>query len=761
MNPINHQPETPAVIRAKLDSLRSSIRRYVWLYGIAALFCAIGVAFWGSLVLDWFFEPPVWARVLLQLVVLGTLGVLFYTMVLDRLRRPLTDANMALLLERRFPELQDHLLTIIDPNSDATPGESEVAAFLYQQANQQAAAAVGTVDVRKVFDYTLLRRGVIGAGILWLLIAIFTVLLPGATQTWAARVLGLSNELWPRQTRLELVGVDGNTMKVARGDDLAITIGADLTKPRVPQTVRIERNSSSGIHETKTMTREGEGIPGQDRHQLFTHTFHAVREPFEFMVEGGDANLGPILVQVVESPTVETMTLRCHFPDYMARKPRDLKVIGPMEIPRGTKVTILGRSAKSLTEVKAELVGNSRNLDDKQNQDPAVKESPNNSPTVTLDTKDPHRFECKLAELTDSLSYRFTLHDTDGIEGREPFLLTLSAINDEPPELPNELYGIGSVVTPNAYLPVRGTATDDYGIASAWFDYTINPENKGEEIAASSTQPSSGPQGPEKHGRQMIFETEGNPTELALDAALDLEPLGLTPGQKIAVTVSAVDRYSLDSKPNVGSGRRRLLEIVLPERLMILLQARELVMRQRFEAILDEVNDTREILVRLDFAKQDNEGQKLQNELGVRRAVENCRKNAEETRAVAEVFDDIRLQMIHNRIDSPETTSRLANGIVTPLRDAVNRGFPELERETERLLTKLGDPDLGPKQRDMAVAQLDSLLETLNGALARMLEMEDYNELIKILRRVIDDQKDLDRKIRERRKASLQDLLED
>jgi len=43
--------------------------------------------------------------------------------------------------------------------------------------------------------------------------------------------------------------------------------------------------------------------------------------------------------------------------------------------------------------------------------------------------------------------------------------------------------------------------------------------------------------------------------------------------------------------------------------------------------------------------------------------------------------------------------------------------------------------------------------------LSRMLEMESFNELIEILRRIIDRQKDVEEKARERQKESLRDLL--
>ena len=65
--------------------------------------------------------------------------------------------------------------------------------------------------------------------------------------------------------------------------------------------------------------------------------------------------------------------------------------------------------------------------------------------------------------------------------------------------------------------------------------------------------------------------------------------------------------------PNVGSGEQWLLDVVTPEQLRALLESRELVLRQRFESIMQEMTETRDVLARakmdgiaarFDFPKQ-------------------------------------------------------------------------------------------------------------------------------------------------------------
>ena len=83
------------------------------------------------------------------------------------------------------------------------------------------------------------------------------------------------------------------------------------------------------------------------------------------------------------------------------------------------------------------------------------------------------------------------------------------------------------------------------------------------------------------------------------DAALEVRELGLKPGQKLLVSVKAADLCDLGHGPNVASSERWLLDVVTPEQLRAMLEARELVLRQRFERMIQEMTETRDLLARL------------------------------------------------------------------------------------------------------------------------------------------------------------------
>ena len=110
---LEQQPLAPR-IAALLSSLRLRIRGYVWIEGLAAIVVTLGVAFWLSLAFDWLFEPP-WQVRAGMLVITGS-AVLWVAnrMIFSRVFRPIDDTNLAVVLERRFRDYQDSLLTTVE-----------------------------------------------------------------------------------------------------------------------------------------------------------------------------------------------------------------------------------------------------------------------------------------------------------------------------------------------------------------------------------------------------------------------------------------------------------------------------------------------------------------------------------------------------------------------------------------------------------------------------------------------------------------------
>ncbi|MCD4727999.1 MAG: hypothetical protein K8R46_10075, partial [Pirellulales bacterium] len=353
---------------------------------------------------------------------------------------------------------------------------------------------------------------------------------------------------------------------------------------------------------------------------------------------------------------------------------------------------------------------------------------------------------------------------TDGITGREPVRLVLVAVPDQPPQMAVQLDGIGAAITPQASVPVVGRIADDYGIGRVWFEYAIDDrEPAGQPIAELPRAPAA-------------FNLD--------DAALEVRPLGVKPGQKLLITVRATDLCDLGQGPNLAGSERWLLEIVTPDQLRAMLEARELVLRQRFERMLQEVTETRDLLARLDFESDESAnpaaapagsepGDKPDNLdaadtperraalrlLRVQSALSNCRKNAQEVLGVAEAFDDIRKQLINNRIDTEELKKRIQEGIARPLHEIAGEMFPELEQRIETLQADLESQ--GPALRNRAQAQADEILLAMQKVRDRMLELESFNEAVELLRKIVEMQKELKEETQRRHKQKIRDLLKE
>jgi hypothetical protein len=930
-----------------LSALRWRIRRYVWFHGLAASTAWLGVAFWVSLAIDWFFEPPRAVRV----AILAVAGLVFvwvlFRLILRRSLVRLTDANMAMLLERKFPQFGDSLLTAVELTA-RPPDAVDCDPQMLARACRAAAEPIHEVRLSAVFNPRPRRTSLLAAMLLVATVGGFATTCQQAFGTWTRRSLLLADDPWPRKTRLVVEGFDRQTAKVARGADLNVAALADLAMPLVPKSVKVYYRTDDGTGRQATMTREGVVDPAVDRFQRYTYTFRGVLEPIHFDLLGGDARVENLWIEVVDNPVLVETVLDCRYPDYMGRPERTLSATRLMQIPEGTRVTLRAKANKPLVMVQivsgdraqdledeaiqrlaeivrrqtdlrrrttagdgaAQLAGDLarlahdvdslvaeiriraggasgpgdraavpglRELDTavvrmrqaqrqlehatrgaaserlaaavarlRQVQSPETPAQPAQpeaaqseavrpeetrppraaDPAVSSDSRPPaenawsealaevktelallqqaedqralaaqsgsealelldrageelgrvlnfDRFRYTLRPLAEDKTVSITLFDFDGIKSRQPIELALAVAADEAPRLAVRLDGISSAITPQARLPVRGKITDDHGIDRIWYEYAVDEADSGDQAVAS---PGSAA------------------TEVQLDSALEARDLDLAPGQKLLVTLKAADRYNLGQGPNVGSSDRWLLDVVTPQQLRTMLEAREVVLRQRFESILDDVAEMSQSLDRIDFGAEpetdpqadaeaddrsasppssepgDRPSGKAEDSpqrrlalrsLRVQRALQNSRKDTHETLGVARAFDDIREELVNNRVYTEELRIRIEDQITAPLGSIVEEMFPELDRRLDALESALDDPAAGPENRDLARRQSDAILEAMRQVLDRMVDLEDFNEVVELLRSIIASQEQLRERTAEQRKQKLRALLED
>ncbi len=748
------QPLLAPAITAGLGALRRRLRQYVWLDGCGATVAWLGVAFWATLAIDWLFEPTA----ALRITMLAAIATVWVVMVVQWIGRRafvrISDSNAATVLERRFPQLNDSLLTAVMLTSQPTD-PAEIDRDLLAATCREAAAQMARLDVRKVFNPRPLWRNCGAAGVLVLSVAAFALLLPDAFGTWTRRVLTFSDELWPRSTRLEVEGFAGGVQKVARGADVEVVARADANMPVVPQVVEVRYRTQGGGRGRATMDRRGVAHGPEDRFQEYAYTFRSVLADIQFDVVGGDDRVCDRRIQVVDSPTISQMTLDCELPAYIGRKEPPLPVSGVMQLPAGSRVTVHAAAAnKDLVEIQVNGI-----VDDRPAPLKVLKGS-----DLTADRRG---FPYALGPLLKDTTLLFTLTDSDGIRGRDPVRLSLVPLPDRPPQVAVQLDGIGTAITPQARIPAAGRITDDYGLGRVWFEYAVDGRKPGDRVVRQFTD---------------------HPTDFQLaGTAMELADLTLRPGQKLAITVKAADLCDLGHGPNVAGSERWLLDVVTPEQLRVMLESRELVLRQRFDAMVQEMTETRDLLARLDVgpppaadpakkpadaaAKGHEPGddepadsparQGTLRRLRIEGALTNCRKNTPEVLGLAESFDDIRKELINNRIDTEELKGRLQKGIAEPLRHIAEMMIPELERRLEGLQAVLDNATKSPALRALAQQQADEILLAMRKVRDRMIEVEDFNEAVNLLREIIKTQDQLHDETEQRHKQKIRELLKE
>ncbi len=829
-------------IHGALAALRRRIRSYVWIQGLAMVVATAGVVFWISLAVDWFFEPSLLLRKLLLGAAVFSIAVVAYRAIGRRAFVPLPDRSMAILLERRFPEFDASLLTAVELTA-RPPDLNDCNREMLAATCRAAAEPMAGVRLGIVFNWGPLRTAILAAAIVAGGTAAFGVSLPDSLAVWFRRAVLMSRELWPRRTLLTVEGFSDGVARVARGADFTLIVNADLEGRHVPRSVRIEYRPEGARRLDATMIREGQAVAGRDRFQAYSYTFRGILAPIDLDLRGGDASIRGLRIEVVDAPTLVRLEAECHYPDYMRRAPRNVPVAGVVPIPLGTQVTLRAEANKRLTEVElvsgetTQLVASpmTRSLHEiialwrdaarayrggrvttdgtEQLKAAAVQllqlhdqagrrlagrlpddslrellgtieaarkdillsaDGQTNGPTA-LPMED-HlrdlletvgrlmsfpRFVYHLQPIRETKTLELVLHDADGIKSHQPIRLVLSAVEDQPPQPVIQLLGIGSAITPQARLPFRGQVQDDYGVERVWLEYAVE-----------GLEP-----------RQQTFrQIEEIATQVPVDEAFEVDPLRLQPGSKILVTISARDRCALGAGPNVGSGDHWMLDVVTPEKLRAMLEAREIVLRQRFETIVEDVRGIRDTLAGLSLGDESTQpapvgspatepGDSEQHDtaqrrsavrlLRIQRSRQNGQKDSHETAGVAEAFEDIRQELVNNRVYTEELRIRIEDDIVAPLGRLVAQNFVQLDEELARLEDRHDDRRQSPGLRDGAVAQTDTILAIMQEVLSRMVELEDFNEAVQLLRSIIQEQEQLREAVRDRRKEKLRQLLED
>ena len=191
--------------------------------------------------------------------------------------------------------------------------------------------------------------------------------------------------------------------------------------------------------------------------------------------------------------------------------------------------------------------------------------------------------------------------------------------------------------------------------------------------------------------------------------------------------------------------------MVTPESLRAMLEAREILLRRRFEATIDDCAKVRDLMA--NEAQIENAGSPS---TVLARCGEATARAIGETSEIAAEFRGICRELANNALLTPEIEARLVTQIAAPLSALVDGELAAVARASRG---PAGTGSAAGDQRGV-VRLLDVALARMRAVLERMLELESVNEVIERLRSVIRTQEQIREETLERQRKRGREALE-
>lgn len=424
---------------------------------------------------------------------------------------------------------------------------------------------------------------------------------------------------------------------------------------------------------------------------VFTYEFNNVQSDAEFKIYAGAVESKPYTLDVLEKPNLVNIDVSLDYPDYLSRTDESLTNIGDLVIPEGTNVNWAFRTEQT------------EKLQIAFSKDNTVQNTNRNAENLFVFSKrvlDNQRYKLLISNdllpNADSVSYSITV---------QPDLYpTISAEKFQDSLDQKLIYFVGD-------------ASDDYGLLSLSFNYSINKGgNEGGVFTTKLAKPS---------GNAIQF-----------NHLFDLNTLALEPGDQVTYYFEVFDNDAVNGSK---STRTNLMLFAVPtlEELEDLEDANEEKIKEDLEESIRESRKIREELKKLrEKLLQENEmdwqtREELERLLERQKELE---KNVEEAKEAFE--ENLENQQEFERQD--EEFREKQEQIQEMFEEVMSEEMKELMKQIEELLQEL--------EKDDALEMMENFEfsdEEMENELDRMLELFKQLELEKELKESIEDLQDL------------------
>ncbi|MEE8169290.1 MAG: hypothetical protein V3T70_01970 [Phycisphaerae bacterium] len=692
---MNRQAAFDRRILQPLDALRRRVRRHVFVQGLAATAAA---GFGLTVVLfaaDFLLVLQRVPRAAGLLLLLGVLGSRAWRRLVRPLRAPLDPMRLAATLERLTPALQDRLISAVQfasargrPPGVPAPDESAPMMQAVMERAMQDAESIGRVSLVKPRPT---HRALAALVVILALSAAATAWRPELIDVFVSRNFLMAGVPWPSRYRLVLAGDENGLLRRPRGDELTLTVNV---QGKTPPAMRMAYETDRGRRGEHAMSRVG-----TDRFRCdFGPLNDSMRIRFIASRWGADVPTQWYRIEAVDRPRVASAAVKVTPPLYTRRDPYQLaRGQTGGDIASGSSIRIEAHMNKPVRS--ARLRGEDRDLGPAESQ---------GERRWTADVT-PRR----------TGSFRFELVDEFGFENTDPVRFAFRLIPDRPPSVRLQLPGVGLMILPGAVLPIDAELEDNWGLASAKFEFLVDRID-------AATQPAP--------VTEVVRGFEPYQQRLRRQWAWDLSALALRPQDRLVMTLRAADFCDTDPAKQVGSASR-VLRVVTRNELAAELTRRELEWRQQFEQVIRYQESRRDRLREIiDSGPQ---------AAAITRATREARVQRQVSRRLDRIrseFESVQVEMRINQMLTPDILERLSQGVIRPLTLLSNNDVPAAADALTEWTRTPSDA-----AAELVLRAQATVIDGMRTILESMLKWEGFHEATALLREILKQQSELNR----------------
>ncbi|MEO6597304.1 MAG: hypothetical protein ABIP94_21380, partial [Planctomycetota bacterium] len=467
-HPASHpsgDPPAAAALRPVLAHLLSGqlqrLRRRYLVHGLSLTIGIVTAAILLFFGLDHWLRLPLPIRLLHTIVTVGLLGWACLRFVRYPLTRRFSDIDVAMWVERAFPELHERLVSAVQLQAVPEDRLRNQSRAMIAHLLDETAVAARQLPLDRLFDGRRTRSLLLAATALTTVIVAGCALAPDTAMAFLWRHLGQRAD-YPRETTLvlELPTAGPDLQRKDSGEVIELTVpaGADLhvsvhAQGTVPKDVFLDVRTRREAGPDKDVEPRSIAMtprPG-DR---FRHVFRRVSGTFEFHARGGDDEHGDrlVIVRTIHPAQVASLRATIRPPAYTGIESL-VQSGGAIEALIGSAIELSLTTTAAVRQASMVFLESGRRIEFA----PTTLEDDSGTATV-------HR--CQFA-IEGSDRYQIELLADNGLRNPNPGTYPIAALQDYAPVgrwlLPDDE---STLLLPTALLCVRLDVHDDFGLAA-------------------------------------------------------------------------------------------------------------------------------------------------------------------------------------------------------------------------------------------------------------------------------------------------------